>query len=89
MVIRKIVAGTALAVALALSGCKHCHDSCSSCGPTSALRIGPPPCNSCGTPGGPTVVVPPPGPGPAQPPPGAFSPGTGAYYGPSSAVRKV
>jgi hypothetical protein len=84
MLIRKVAAGTALAVALALSGCKHCHDSCSNCGPTS-LKIGPPPCNNCGGPGGPGVIVPPPGPGPA---PGAFNPSSGPY-GPSSSVRKV
>jgi len=87
MLMRRLAAGMVLTVVVSLAGCHSCghgHKECAS----PSLRVGPPPCNSCGpTPG----AVPPPGvvvpPGGAVPGPAPFTPGAGAYFGPSSGQK--
>jgi len=73
MLRRTLAMGLGLALAATITGCKCCHsgNSCNS-SPAFFGPVGQPaPCNSCGTPGGPAVVVPPPAPVAPAPVPGA------------------
>ena len=88
MLMRRLAAGMVVTALVSLAGCHCFHHERKDCGSPS-FRVGPPPCNSCGpTPG---VVPPPPGvvvpPGGVVPPPAPFTPGAGAYFGPSSGQK--
>jgi hypothetical protein len=81
MMMRKLMTGLALTLAVSVTGCNCCKPGCSTCNaPLVAARPIAPPCNSCGPAPAPVLVPAPPG---AVAPAPVVVPGGAGPYGAS------